>query len=68
MTDEPNARTPRFTRREALSLLGAGAATALSSGTILGAQDPEFRAAAVIRTVLEDLHPSALIGGTTIFH
>ena len=68
MTDEPNARTPRFTRREALSLLGAGAATALSSGTILGAQDPEFRAAAVIRTVLEDLHPSALIGGTTLFH
>ena len=68
MTDEPSSRIPRFTRREALSLLGAGAATALSSGTILGAQDPEFRAAAVIRTVLEDLHPSALVEGTTLFH
>ena len=68
MTDEPNARTPRFTRREALSLLGAGAATALSSRTLLRAQDPEFRAAAVIRTVLEDLHPSALVEGTTLFH
>ncbi len=68
MTDALNSRTPRFTRREALSLLGAGAAAAFSPGTIFGAQDPQFPAGAVIRTVLDDLPPSALAGGTTLFH
>lgn len=67
MTDERHSRSPRFTRREALSLLGAGAA-AFSQSLILGAQDPQFPKGAVIRTVLNDLPPSALAGGTTLFH
>ena len=68
MTDGLHSRTPRFTRREALSLLGTSAAAVLSPGTIFGAQDPQFPAGAVIRTVLDDLSPAALAGGTTLFH
>ena len=68
MPEERTSRAARFTRREALSLLGAGAATALSPGPIFGAQEPQFPAGAVIRTVLDDLPPSAFAGGTTLFH
>ena len=68
MTVELDTRTPRFTRREALSLLGAGAAAAFAQDALFGAQDPQFPSGAVIRTVLNDLAPSALAGGTTLFH
>jgi phosphotriesterase-related protein len=67
MPQERTVHGPLFTRREALSLLGAGAATALASRTV-GAQELVFPAGAVIRTVLDDLPPSAFAGGTTLFH
>jgi phosphotriesterase-related protein len=68
MAEEQTSRTVRFTRREALSLLGAGAATVLSPGSVFGAQEPQFPVGAVIRTVLDDLPPAAFAGGTTLFH
>ena len=68
MTDQRHSRSVRFSRREALSLLGAGAAAAFSQKSLFGAQDPEFPKGAVIRTVLNDLPPSAFSGGTTLFH
>ena len=68
MTDALNSCTPRITRREALNLLGAGAAAACSPGTVFGTQDPQFPAGVVIWTVLDDLSPSALAGGTTLRH
>jgi phosphotriesterase-related protein len=57
----------RLTRREALGILGAGAA-ALSQGTLTAATEPQFPKGAVIRTVLKDLPPSALAGGSTLMH
>lgn len=68
MPKEQNAPSPLVTRRDALTLLGASAAAALSSTDILGTQEPLFPVGAVIRTVLDDLPPSALTGGTTLFH
>lgn len=68
MNDKRNARMWGVTRRDVLSLLGAGAAAALLPRTLFGGQDPQFPVGAVIRTVLDDLPPSALAGGTTLFH
>jgi phosphotriesterase-related protein len=63
------SKTSQITRREALGLLGVGAAAALSNGfPALEAAEPQFPKGAVIRTVLGDLQPSALAGGTTLFH
>ena len=68
MPDDLKSRGPHFTRREVLNLLGVGAAAALSPATAGGAQDPQFPTGAIIRTVLDDLPPSAFAGGTTLFH
>jgi phosphotriesterase-related protein len=56
----------RITRREALALLGTGAATLLGPRSVAGVRRQER--APVVRTVLADLPPSALRGGTTLFH
>ncbi len=54
------------TRREALSLLGAGAASLALAGT--AAAQPVFAKGAVIRTVLKDYAPEELAGGASLFH
>jgi phosphotriesterase-related protein len=59
--------SPRLSRRDALELLGLGAAaTALPSVAL--AQAPAFPKGAVIRTVLKDYAPQELAGGATLFH
>jgi phosphotriesterase-related protein len=54
-----------FTRREALGMLGLGAAAAALPAATTG---PEFPKHAIIRTILKDLPPEALAGGATLFH
>ena len=58
----------RLTRREALGILGAGAAAAFLPGAASGAVEPQFPKGAIIRTILKDLHPQELTGGATLFH
>lgn len=55
-----------WTRREALGLLGIGAAAAALPTQLLAA--PTFPKGAVIRTVLKDYAPDELAGGATLFH
>ncbi|HYL37892.1 MAG TPA: hypothetical protein VEV17_18395 [Bryobacteraceae bacterium] len=52
-----------LSRRQALGVLGLGAAAAMS-----GASAPQFPKHAIIRTLLRDLPPSALANGATLFH
>jgi len=60
-----NNTAATFTRREALGLLGLGAAAAALPAATAG---PEFPKKAIIRTILKDLPPEALAGGATLFH
>ena len=56
-----------WTRREALGILGMGAAaTALPEFAFAAA--PTFPKGAVIRTILKDYAPEELAGGSTLFH
>jgi len=55
-----------WTRREALTLLGMGAAAAALPDITLAA--PTFPKGAVIRTVLKDYAPEEITGGATLFH
>jgi phosphotriesterase-related protein len=55
------------TRRQALALLGAGAAAATLPG-LASAQALTFPKGAVIRTVLKDYSPEELANGATLFH
>ena len=64
----PHSRSEQPTRREALGLLGFGAAVSLLPRTADGADAPQFPKGAIIRTVLKDLPPEALAGGATLFH
>lgn len=62
-----------ITRREALGILGAGAAAGVTGSwtDLLAAQTPArpvFPKGAIIRTLLKDLPPDALAGGATLFH
>jgi phosphotriesterase-related protein len=57
----------RLTRRQALQLLGLGAAAA-SLPTPASAQTPEFPKGAIIRALLKDYAPEELAGGATLFH
>ncbi|MBZ5609568.1 MAG: amidohydrolase family protein [Acidobacteriia bacterium] len=66
MLAEP--RSLRLTRREALNILGLGAAAAVLPGAASGANSPQFPKGAIIRTILKDLPPEALAGGSTLFH
>jgi phosphotriesterase-related protein len=61
--------TDGMTRRQALELLGVGAAATALSG-IASAQTaaPAFPKGAVIRTLLRDVAPEELAGGATLFH
>jgi phosphotriesterase-related protein len=57
----------RLNRRQALEMLGIGAAAAaLPTGTF--AQTPQFPKGAIIRTLLKDYAPEELAGGATLFH
>jgi predicted metal-dependent phosphotriesterase family hydrolase len=73
-----NSRSPRMSRRRAVSLLGAGAgfgffsaatpALAAAWQAAAVARNVTFPRGAIIRTILEDLPPEALANGTTLFH
>ena len=59
--------TQRWTRRQALEVLGVGAAAAaMPRGAF--AQEPTFPKGAIIRTLLKDYAPEELAGGATLFH
>ena len=57
----------RLTRRQALEVLGIGAAAAAVPGRVF-AQGPVFPKGAIIRTILKDYAPEELAGGATLFH
>jgi phosphotriesterase-related protein len=57
----------RITRREALEVLGVGAAAALWP-VGASAQGSGFPKGAIIRTLLKDYAPEDLAGGATLFH
>jgi predicted metal-dependent phosphotriesterase family hydrolase len=59
-------RATKWTRREALSMLGMGAAAAALPRGATAA--PSFPEGAVIRTILKDYPPQELGGGGTLFH
>jgi predicted metal-dependent phosphotriesterase family hydrolase len=61
------SRSPRWSRREALGILGAGAA-ALALPDLAPAAPPTFPKGAIIRTILKDYAPEDLAGGATLFH
>src|SRR4051794_22604240 len=56
-----------WTRREALGMLGMGAAAAMLP-KFASAADLTFPPGAVIRTILRDYKPEELAGGVTLFH
>ncbi|HXP89024.1 MAG TPA: hypothetical protein VN841_30160 [Bryobacteraceae bacterium] len=56
-----------LTRRQALEVLGIGAAAAAIPSNVF-AQEPAFPKGAIIRTVLKDYAPEELAGGATLFH
>jgi len=58
----------RLTRREALALLGMGAAAAAVPRGAFAQSGPTFPKGAVIRTILKDYAPEDLAGGPTLFH
>jgi len=58
-----HSRPPRFSRREALGILGAIALPKLAH-----AAPPTFPKGAIIRTILKDYAPEDLAGGATLFH
>jgi len=58
--------TTERTRREALGILGMGAAAAALPG--VASAEPSFPQGTVIRTVLKDYPPGELGGGATLFH
>src|SRR5713226_9435084 len=59
-------RATKWTRREALRMLGMGAAAAALPRAAAAA--PSFPEGAVIRTILKDFPPQELGGGATLFH
>jgi phosphotriesterase-related protein len=62
-----DSRTPAWTRRQMLEMLGAGALAA-TLPEFAAAAAPTFPKGAVIRTVLKDYAPDDLAGGATLFH
>ena len=79
MTREQNLRSPRFSRREALGLLGMSASLGLASAwkadaawfmdwrTATSAKKLQLARGAIIRTLLKDISPDT-ITGATLFH
>ena len=79
MTIQENTRPVRYTRREAVGLLGAATGAAFAAGSaapgLLHAQQsftsveaPEFVTGSIIRTLQGDLDPRVLSTGATLFH
>lgn len=66
MSDRASVQS-RFSRREAMGILGAAAATA-ALPNLARADAPTFPRGAIIRTVLKDYAPEDLAGGATLFH
>jgi phosphotriesterase-related protein len=62
-----NHLSQRITRRQALELLGIGAAAAALPQSAFS-QSPAFPKGAIIRTILKDYAPEDLAGGATLFH
>ena len=62
-----DSRSTGWTRREALGMLGMGAAAA-ALPEFASAATPTFPRGAVIRTILKDYAPEELGGGATLFH
>lgn len=58
----------RWTRREALELLGMSAAAAALPGVASAQSGITFPKGAIIRTILKDYAPEELAGGATLFH
>src|SRR5215469_11489195 len=60
----------RLTRRQALEILGIGAAAAALPTSVFTQtpQTPTFPKGAIIRTLLKDYAPEELGGGATLFH
>ncbi len=58
----------RWSRREALGMLGMSVAGTLMRPTVGWSAEPTFPPGAVIRTVLKDHAPGDLAGGATLFH
>lgn len=56
-----------LSRRQALEILGIGAAAAITTKSLF-AQEPAFPKGAIIRTLLRDYAPEELAGGATLFH
>src|SRR5262245_27715771 len=79
MTKERHPRSPRFSRREAIGLLGMSAGFGLASAwdadaawfmdwrTATSAKKLQLPRGAIIRTLLKDISPDA-ITGATLFH
>ena len=79
MSTERDPRSPRFSRREAIGLLGVSAGLGLASAwkadaawlmdwqTATSAKKLQLPRGAIIRTVLKDVSPAA-ISGATLFH
>jgi hypothetical protein len=59
-------RAIKWTRREALGILGRGVAAAALPR--VASAEPSFPEGAVIRTILKDYAPEELGGGATLFH
>jgi phosphotriesterase-related protein len=62
-----NHLSQRISRRQALELLGIGAAAAAFPMSAFS-QAPAFPKGAIIRTILKDYAPEELAGGATLFH
>jgi phosphotriesterase-related protein len=60
-------RSSGWTRREALGIMGMGAAAA-ALPSFASAAAPAFPKGAIIRTILKDYAPEELAGGATLFH
>jgi hypothetical protein len=55
-------------RRDIIRLIGASAAAAFAHSLGAAERQLQFAKGAIIRTVLKDVPPEALAGGTTLFH
>src|SRR4051812_48577018 len=62
-----HARSSALSRRDALRLIGLGAAAAAFPRST-SAAPPTFPKGAVIRTILKDYDPQELASGATLFH
>src|SRR5438876_9625438 len=62
-----NFLSQHWTRRQALEVLGIGAAAAALPRSMF-AQASAFPKGAIIRTILRDYAPEELAGGATLFH